>query len=146
MTTGTTMGLTALDHDAVERFLREWERLFDRGDARTMAAYYTEDATLIATQTETLVGRAAIEEFFRVSSDGARAVGLRRTVHLDEAECDGELGYLRGTVLLRRPDAPATVRVRYVTLWKRQSDGAWRLAVDISSPEPVAPDSERSAA
>jgi len=131
-----THGLTSLDRGEVERFLREWERLFDAGDHRTMAAYYAEDARLIASQTETLVGRSAIGDFFRVASAGARAAGVRRTVHLDEAESDGALGYLRGTVKLRWPDAPSAAEVRYVTLWKREGDGAWRLAVDISSPRP----------
>ena len=133
-----THGLTSLGRDAVERFLREWERLFDAGDHRTMAAYYAEDARLIASQTETLVWRPAIDDFFSVASAGARAAGVRRTVHLDEAASDGTLGYVRGTVRLRWPNVGPVAEVRYVTLWKRERDGAWRLAVDISSPRPVA--------
>ena len=130
-------GLMSLDRETLAQFVREWEQLFDEGDHRRMAAFYTEDALLIATQRETEVGRPAIEEFWRTACAGARAAGMSRTVHLDAVESSGELGYLRGIVRLRYAGAADAIRVRYVTVWRREHDGAWRIAVDISSPASI---------
>ena len=55
--------LASLEVDAVCEFIREWEALFDLGDFKSMAEYYAEDATLIATQMPTVRDRPAIEKF-----------------------------------------------------------------------------------
>jgi ketosteroid isomerase-like protein len=41
-------GLPTLEHASLAQFVREWERLFDNGEYRQMAAFYTEDSALIA--------------------------------------------------------------------------------------------------
>lgn len=127
-------GLTDLEGETVRDFVRYWEKAFNDGDYRAMAAYYTQDAQLIATQTETTGGRPAIERFWRAASEGANAAGMRRTVQVEDAGSDRELGYLRGVVALTTGEQMAMVR--YLTLWKREADGRWRIAVDISSPSP----------
>ncbi|WP_161631753.1 nuclear transport factor 2 family protein [Pseudonocardia asaccharolytica] len=76
------------------------ETVFNEGGYRAVAAYYTEDTRLIATQTETVEGRPAIERFWQAASEGTNAAGVRRTVQVEDAGSDGELGYLRGTVVL----------------------------------------------
>ena len=127
-------GLADLEDETVGDFAHYWETVFNKGDYRAVAAYYTEDAQLIATQVETIEGRPAIERFWRTASEGANAAGVRRTVQVEDAGSDGGLGYLRGTVVLDMGERATTVR--YLTLWKREADGRWRIAVDISSPSP----------
>ncbi len=131
-------GLTSLQGDVVEEFTRYWEAVFNRGDYRAMAGYYAEDAMLIATQLETVAGRPAIERFWQNACKGAKAVQMKRTVRVKDAGSDGDLGYVRGTVVLVVGGEQVPATVRYVTLWKRQPDGAWRIAVDISSASPQA--------
>jgi len=132
-------GLATLERREAEEFVRSWERWFDRGDYQTMAGYYADDARLIATHLPTVTGRAAIEQFWRIACDGARAAGVKRTVHLEKVESAGDLGYMRGTVLLTRPETAEPATVRYVTLWKRLAAGAWYLIEDISSAAPTTP-------
>src|SRR5690242_21657800 len=96
-------GLATLERREAEEFVRSWQRWFDSGDYQTMAGYYADDARLIATHLPTVPGRAAIEHFWRIACDGARAAGVKRTVHLEKVESAGDLGYMRGTVLLTRP-------------------------------------------
>lgn len=55
----------------------------------------------------------------------------------------GDLGYTVGTYELTvRPEGAAVVTVgKYVTLWKKQADGSWKVAVDCfnaDSPPPGA--------
>ena len=45
---GPAIALQTLDRQEVDRFPRTFEELFDRGDAAAMAAYYTEDAEVLA--------------------------------------------------------------------------------------------------
>ena len=127
-------GLVDLEGDTVQDFARYWEAVFNEGDYHAIVGYYTVDARLIAAQAETVGGHQAIERFWQDATERAKAAGVRRTVQADEAGSDGELGYLRGTVLLAGADQVTTVR--YLTLWKRETDGRWRIAVDISSPSP----------
>ena len=109
-------GLQRFDRPDVERFLRQWEERFDRGDHRRMAACYAEDAQLIGTHIETVVGRSAIESFWRVACEGARATGLRRTVQMTAMNRSGALAYVRGVVQLHHRGAPGAARVRDLTL------------------------------
>jgi ketosteroid isomerase-like protein len=127
-------GLADLEADTVRDFARYWEAVFNDGNYRAIASYYTLDARLIAAQAETVGGHPAIERFWQDATERAKAAGVRRTVQADEAGSDGELGYLRGTVMLARAEQVTTVR--YLTLWQREADGRWRIAVDISSPSP----------
>src|SRR5262245_41408357 len=129
-------GLTAMNSDTVEKFVHHWEDAFNDLDHHAMAAYYTQDAVLIGTQLNTLDGRPAIDEFWQSASNGAKATRLTRTVHVDEVASDGELAYVRGTVALTAVDDPIPTIVRYVTIWRRQPDDLWRIAVDISSVSP----------
>lgn len=129
-------GLANMQGEAITDFLRDWEALFDHGDSRTIAAYYADDATLIATQTPTVQGRSAIGQFWQRSCEGAKAAGITRKVHKEDFGSDGDLGYIRGTVTLTRDGSQPPIVVRYLTLWKKQPDGAWRISVDISSAMP----------
>jgi ketosteroid isomerase-like protein len=55
------MSLASLDQRVVEEFTRHFESLFNTGDAAGLAAFYTEDAKLLAESTDLIRGRAAIE-------------------------------------------------------------------------------------
>jgi uncharacterized protein (TIGR02246 family) len=130
------MSLASLDQQATQQFTRDFESLFNAGDAAGMAAFYAEDAKLLAEDTELIRGRAAIEEFWRQAIDRARAAGAIRTISLDEVTDSGDLGYALGTVVVRIPHG-GEITTKYATVWQRGADGRWRLAVDSSSQNPA---------
>jgi ketosteroid isomerase-like protein len=66
------MSLASLEHDEVEQFTREFETLFNVGDAAGMAAFYAEDARLLAEHADLVRGRDAIERFWREAISRAR--------------------------------------------------------------------------
>jgi ketosteroid isomerase-like protein len=49
--------------------------------------------------------------------------------------CSGDLGYALGAVVVTIPNGHR-VTTKYATIWQRDPDGRWRLAVDSSSPDP----------
>jgi uncharacterized protein (TIGR02246 family) len=129
------MSLASLDQQAVEQFTRRFEELFNSGDAAGMAACYTEDARLLAENIELLRGRESIERFWHYAIARARAAGAARTISLDEVTNSGSLGYALGTVTVRIPNGSRLV-TKYATIWERDGEGRWWLAVDSSSPNP----------
>jgi ketosteroid isomerase-like protein len=128
-------GLTRLNPEELRQFSRRWERLFNDGDYREIAAHYTQDAHLIATGFPTAIGPAAIAEFWRAATAALTTARARRTVRVDHLEQSDSLAYVRGVVEVTTPGA-ATKVSRYVTVWRRDTDEYWRLAIDISNDEP----------
>ena len=129
------MSLTSLEHEEVERFTHRFEALFNAGDAAGMAAFYAEDARLLAEHADLIQGRDAIERFWREAISRTRAADALRTIRLDEVTSSGDLGYALGVVVVRIPSGPE-LTTKYATIWQRDADGWWRLAVDSSSPDP----------
>jgi uncharacterized protein (TIGR02246 family) len=127
--------LASLDEQAAQQFTRDFESLFNTGDAAGMAAFYAEDARLLAEHADLVRGRDAIERFWREAIGRARAASAVRTIRLDEVISSGDLGYALGTVVVRIP-ADRELTTKYATVWQRDADGRWRLAVDSSSPNP----------
>jgi ketosteroid isomerase-like protein len=97
------MSLKSLEHQTVEEFTREFESLFNAGDAAGMASFYAEDAKLLAEGADLVRGRGAIERFWRETIDRARAANAVRTISLHEVTSSRDLGYALGTVVVRIP-------------------------------------------
>ena len=129
------MSLASLEHEEVEQFTREFEALFNAGDAAGMASYYAEDDRLLAEHADLVRGRDAIERFWREAISRARAADALRTIRLDEVTSSGNLGYALGVVVVRIPNG-RELSTKFATIWQHDADGRWRLAVDSSSPNP----------
>ena len=58
----------------------------------------------------------------------------------DMADASGDLGYTRGHYTAVSPGKdgkPETSTGVYVTIWKRRSDGVWRMVLDTGSEKPA---------
>jgi ketosteroid isomerase-like protein len=132
------MPLAGFDHPELDRFTRTFEKLFYAADPLTMTSYYTDQAQLMADGIAPIQGHDAIEQFWRTAIDGALAAGARRNIQLHESHCSGDLGYALCTVTVEIPGL--TRRAWWdTTVWRRGTDGGWRIAVDISTPLPPDP-------
>jgi uncharacterized protein (TIGR02246 family) len=113
---------------------------YNRGDVAAVAGMYTDDAVLLPPNFQMLEGRRAIQDFW----GGARQMGIRdlalETVRVDER---GDAAWEIGAYTLKiQPEGgqPTEDTGKYLVVWKRTSDGSWRLAVDIwntNSPPPA---------
>ena len=100
-----------------------------------MTSYYAGDARLMAEGMEPIQGRAAIGQFWRVAIERAAAARARRRIRLFESSSSGDLGYALCTVQVEIP-AGRAISAWDATIWQRDPSGAWRIAVDISTPLP----------
>jgi uncharacterized protein (TIGR02246 family) len=132
----TALASTTFDKHSSEQFCREYEKAFYEGDYQAMASVYTADAKLLIEDGAMISGRQAIEEFWKIACERAKAVQMKRSIRTDELESSGDLGYKRNTVILEIPTKEGktvTHVIKSITVWKREADGVWRIAQDISN-------------
>jgi ketosteroid isomerase-like protein len=60
---------------------------------------------------------------------------MRGTVHHDDVESSRDLGFQRGRMALEIPaaDRQQVITSRFVTVWRREPDGVWRMTGGISN-------------
>lgn len=97
---------------------------------KLVAAFYAPDAQVFATQQPVVTGHAAIRELFKGLLSALQRVSLNTT----KIEASGDLAYGSGIyeMTLAGPGGKTTQdRGKYVVVYKRQPDGAWRAVADI---------------
>ncbi len=96
--------------------------------AKYAETYYAPDATVLPPNAKTLQGRAAITEFM-----AAFPTMTNFTTTVVTVEGAGDLAFVHGTyhMELDTPGGPAMDDGKYIEIWKRQSDGSWKVAYDI---------------
>ena len=118
----------------------EWAALASAGqNIDRMLSFWTADARVFPPGQPALSGKAALRGYV----EGALAIpGFHITWSSSEATLspDGQLAYMvsANAVTLTGPEGQlVTTRGRAVTVWRRESDGEWRCAVDIWNEEPA---------
>ncbi|HEY7505735.1 MAG TPA: DUF4440 domain-containing protein [Gemmatimonadales bacterium] len=118
----------------------QWAALSSQGqDVEAILAFWTDDARVYPPGMPPVSGKPALRNYVQ----GALAVpGFHITWTSSEAHLspDGHLAYLLSTnaVTVPGPDGkPVTTRGRAVTIWRRESDGEWRCAIDMWNDAPV---------
>jgi ketosteroid isomerase-like protein len=120
----------------------EWAALSSKSqDVDGILSFWTDDARVFAPGLPAFSGKAALRQYV----EGALAIpGFHITWTTSEASLspDGQLAYLLSTnaVTMAGPQGqPVTSSGRAVTVWRRESDGNWRCAVDIWNDQPATP-------
>jgi ketosteroid isomerase-like protein/predicted esterase len=104
-----------------------------KGAADAFFAYAAESATLLLTGELSAQGRDAIRQTMTALAGGE----LKWTPVAADLARSGDLGYTWGNYEYRAPatDGQANLhRGKYVTIWKKQPDGAWKFVLEISNP------------
>jgi len=124
-------GLSDQDKAAIRKVVDDTTKMMTAPKpdfAPYVAMYYTEDATILTSNMPAVKGRAAIqgmfESFPRLSEFKPDIVDL---------DGRGDLAYVRGnyTLTMTPPGAPpVTDTGKYVEVWKKGADGAWKASYD----------------
>jgi len=114
-----------------------WLPQLQRKDAAGIAEPYADDGVLVTATGETFRGRAAVEQAMRASLAGIGAAHVGGRLVQDGITRVGDLIYEWGHAELEitRPGArPARVTGRYLTVWRQDATGRWRILRNLSLP------------
>jgi ketosteroid isomerase-like protein len=141
--TPTTTALTTTPAAALPagtQFLFDLEKKFAAatlaGGGRVFASWFADDGVEIQNKKAPVVGHAAIAGMAQWDPKDYR---LQWSPQGGQMLPGGTSGYTWGHYEARSTDAagkPVVTTGRYISFWKQQPDGAWKVALDASNEEP----------
>ncbi|MDX1711493.1 MAG: SgcJ/EcaC family oxidoreductase [Rhodovibrionaceae bacterium] len=122
--------------DAIRGVLEDFEKAFNAGDAAAVAALYTEDAAVLPPGGGFVRGRAAIEEMWQGALDsGFVALDLQPMEIVIVGDTAYETSTFVGTI--ETEEGKSAAHGKYIVVWQKTGDGAWRLHRDIWNEMPA---------
>jgi uncharacterized protein (TIGR02246 family) len=120
---------------AVEKANSEFTVAMKTGDAATIAAPYTEDASFITIDGACIQGRTEIEKMYR---DRFARAGLAHSTKITSKKLvvDNDLAYESGygEITLLKDGKLSTNGGRFLTVWQRQTNGDWKILRNVVLP------------
>jgi len=124
--------------DKVMQVSREWSQTIATKDVDKTVSYWADDAFLMQEGQAPLKGKQAIrqmvEESFKIP--GFNISWQPQTVEVSD---NGDMAYLIENAQVSFNDSTGrivTINNKAVTIWRKQLDGSWKNAVDISTADP----------
>lgn len=101
----------------------------NQGDVAAAMRVYADDAKLLPANSPTITGKANIQGFWE---GAAKALGIKRvSMNTVDIEFIGETAIEQGQYTLTL--AAGEDRGKFIVVWKRQADGAWKWHLDMFS-------------
>jgi uncharacterized protein (TIGR02246 family) len=121
---------------AIDKGNAQWSEGWAKGDAAMVAAIFAEDGVQLAGSGKIIKGPAQIMERQKAAMQGADP-GVRVTITTVNVWLDGDTAYETGKYkyVYTEKGKPGMDEGRYVTIWKRQKDGSWKLSMDMGVPQ-----------
>ncbi|MDQ6894730.1 MAG: SgcJ/EcaC family oxidoreductase [Acidobacteriota bacterium] len=113
----------------IEKGNSQWVEGFKRGDPSLVAEAFAPDAVNVGKDGTADVGRDAIRERTRKYLETSGPATSARA-DIGDFVISGDLAYEWGTSDARfagKPGGPAKRAGRYLTCWKKQPDGSWKI-------------------
>ena len=129
------------DETAIRAQTTSWEKAYNGGDAKAVAAQYAEDALLLPPGAPGVSGRAAILEFFTKDIADSKAAGVVFVVNpRTDVGVSGNMGWESGTYKVTAKGA--VIETGKFLSVSRKKDGKWLYLRDTwnadASPAPPA--------
>ncbi len=109
---------------ALDRVLRDYEQAWRSGDAKALAALFTEDGFVLQSQHAPVRGRAAIEAAY--AGQGSSPLRLRALAHATE----GSTGYIIGAYTYGSNVGDTG---KFTLTLQRVGDGPWMIFSDMDN-------------
>ena len=101
-------------------------------------SYYADDAVELPNGEHMLQGKAEIAKTMGFLDQKGNSLSWK-PVHAEMAT-SGDLGYTNGTYEFRSNDKdgkPVVSYGKFTTIWKKQKDGSWKVAMDMGNSSPA---------
>ena len=116
---------------SIEEACARYSAAIREGNLAGVVDEYTVDATLVPPDGEILKGKQAIEELYKKFFQmGMKDIAFTTI----EVGGSGDTAYEIGKTKVRiQPEGQAAIidSTKYLVIWKRQADGAWKVHADI---------------
>ncbi|HSS79492.1 MAG TPA: SgcJ/EcaC family oxidoreductase [Thermoanaerobaculia bacterium] len=121
---------------AIDKGNAQWSEGWAKGDAAMVAAIFADDGVQLAGSGKLIKGRQQIMERQKAAMQGSDP-GVKVTVTTVNVWLDGDVAYETGKYKYEYTEKgkPGKDEGRYVTIWKRQKDGSWKLTMDMGVPQ-----------
>jgi len=124
----------AADEKTIREMVDQNPKDWAAKDADKIAAYYSDDASVLATDMKTITGMADIKVAMKQFFDMDFTYQNGPSVKVEVAKA-GDLAYAQGTETSRFTD-PKTKKAmveegKWVTVFKKQANGSWKAVSDI---------------
>ena len=121
---------------AIDKGNAQWSEGWAKGDPAMVAAIFADDGVQLAGNGKIFKGPQQISEHQKAAMQSVDP-GVKVTVTTATVWLDGDTAYETGKYKYeyKEKGKPAINEGRYVTVWKRQKDGSWKLAMDMGVPE-----------
>lgn len=123
----------AADAQAIKAKSEDWIKAAAAKDAAKFASVYADDATIMFANEPAFKGIDAIKNVMTPSmQDPNYALSFK----MDRIEVSGILAYVQGTLshtTTGRDGKPFVDTGKFLTIWKKQADGSWKIVADISN-------------
>lgn len=96
-------------------------------------SYFSEDAIVLAPNEPLISGKEAIRKMLEEMHTNS-GFSVKWQADQVDAEANGKLAYTKGSYELTMNDAsgnPVTDKGKYLTVWKKQADGSWKVKADM---------------
>lgn len=123
-------------HKAIDKGNAQWIEAWDKADASLIAALFANDGVLLGRNGKFFKGPEQIFQRQKTVMESA-GKGVKCTVTTVDLWLDGDVAYETGkySYQFQEKGKPVTEEGRYVTIWKRQADGAWKIVTDMGVPK-----------
>jgi uncharacterized protein (TIGR02246 family) len=121
---------------AIDKGNAKWIEAWEKGDPEMLAAIFADDGVMLSQGGKVFKGRQQILERQKVAMQSVTRP-IKVSVVTVQVWVDGDVAYETGKYKYEytEKDTPLKEEGRYVTMWKRQNDGSWKLFMDMAVPE-----------
>lgn len=121
---------------AIDKGNAQWIEAWDKADASMIASLFASDGVMLSRNGKVFKGPEQILERQKPIMEKA-GKGVKATVTTVDLWLDGSRAYETGKYSYAFPEngKVRTEEGRYVTIWERQSDGGWKIIVDMGVPK-----------
>jgi len=131
-----TTSTVSADERAIRAAEAQWSNAASAKDLERTLSFYTADAAVLTPNVPAIIGREAIRALW-VDEFKDPASALSWHAVAVEVSRSGDLGYARGSYRASYTfdGKPVHEYGKYLTVWKKQPDGSWKVAADMYSPD-----------
>jgi len=126
------------EREAVMQADRDFARDTAKNGVEAWVSYFSQDGVMLPDTGEVVRGHESIHALMAPAFD-IPGFSLSWTPEFAEVSVSADLAYTFGSYETSAPDADGNrvvARGRYVTIWRKDADGGWKVVLDIGNTRP----------